>query len=183
MISIQAQFRNTMMKQLEITIGTKLSTNQYEETNVGYSYTIKEGVILVGSKSGIEEKAAHNRTTLKLIIQSLEAIASNDISFDIKIISNNYHVVQGINSWLNVWKNNGWKNSKGVLIKNIDLWKNIARLTLQHSIEAIWQTSHHLDLEACKHIAVLEVDKLKCNNQYLIKCRRLKIVKKIRMQS
>lgn len=163
-----------MMKQLTITIGTKLSTNLYEETNVDYSYRIKEGDILIGSKSGIEEKAAHNRTTLKLIIQSLEAIASNDIFFDIKIISNNYHVVQGINSWLNVWKNNGWKNSKGVLVKNLDLWKSIVRLTLQHSVEAIWKTSHHLDLE---------VYKLKCNYKYPIKRRRLKIVKKIRMQS
>ena len=167
-----------MMKQLTITIGTKLITNEYEETNVGFSINVKDEDTILQNISGNEKRTTHNRTTMKAIIQSLEAIASSDTPFDIKIISDNYHIVKGINFWYKKWLKNSWKNSKGILVKNIDLWKKFIELTFEHSIEAIWQTSYHEDLDRCKRIAKAEVSSIKYRYGYPLKRRELRIVKK-----
>mgnify|MGYP002640610194 CR=1 FL=1 len=38
------------------------------------------------------------------------------------------------NGWLEDWKTNGWKNGKGIQIKNRDLWERIAAKAEEHLV-------------------------------------------------
>jgi ribonuclease HI len=43
-----------------------------------------------------------------------------------EIYSDSNYVVEGINKWLPKWMQNEWIGSNGKVIKNVELWKNVA---------------------------------------------------------
>eukprot|EP00501_MAST-03F_sp_TOSAG23-6_P000478 GSMAST32.ASY1.ANO1.491.1 assembled CDS len=44
---------------------------------------------------------------------------------EILIKTDSKYTIKGIQMWTKNWKKNGWRSSKGSLVKNIDLWKSI----------------------------------------------------------
>lgn len=81
--------------------------------------------------SGNEKDTTNNRMELKAVTEALEEVhkmifQENEKIDNLEIISDSAYVVNAINkNWLNVWKLNGFKSSKGEDIKNIDLWLNL----------------------------------------------------------
>jgi ribonuclease HI len=56
------------------------------------------------------------------------------------------YVLEGITSWINGWKRNGWKNSAKQPVKNADLWQALDEATARHVIEWHWVKGHSGDL-------------------------------------
>lgn len=80
---------------------------------------------------GMEKQTTNNRMELKAVVESLKWIRDNRTKMikkrdykTIELYSDSAYVVNSINkNWLEVWKTNGWKTTKGDDVKNRDLWE------------------------------------------------------------
>ncbi|MGI6216182.1 MAG: ribonuclease HI [Coriobacteriales bacterium] len=72
---------------------------------------------------GGEPNTTNNKMELTAAIEGLRAIKRNDYGVDVYIDS--AYVVNGINSWVDNWQRNGWKNSKKEPVANKELWLDL----------------------------------------------------------
>lgn len=80
---------------------------------------------------GNEIKTTNNRMELTAVVQATKKIIEkNFFHCDcIEIHSDSAYVVNAINNeWIEKWRVNGWKTSKGDDIKNRDLWESLSTL-------------------------------------------------------
>ena len=80
--------------------------------------------------SGGEKATTNNRMELTAVIKALLWYTKQEFEADtIEIYSDSSYVVNAINQdWLNVWRRNGFINSKGEEVKNKDLWLKLIHL-------------------------------------------------------
>ena len=72
-------------------------------------------------------------------IQGLKALKK---SCTVRITTDSSYLKEGISSWIEGWKKNGWKNKEKTLVKNIDLWQQLDLLINQHLVEWVWVKGH-----------------------------------------
>jgi ribonuclease HI len=70
---------------------------------------------------------------------------------EIRIVSDSRYVRKGLTEWMFNWRLNNWKTSNGKTAKNVDIWKNIDRLTQNKYIEVVWVKGHsgHFENTMC----------------------------------
>ena len=110
--------------------------------------------------SGGEETTTNNRMELMAVIKGLEALKK---SCRVDVYSDSAYVVNAFEkNWVNGWKNNGWKSSKGEVL-NIDLWQKLIKETEKHDV--VWhKVKGHADNEnnnRCDALARGEIEKLR----------------------
>ena len=103
--------------------------------------------------SGGEPMTTNNRMELTAVIEALKAVKK---SSNIDLFSDSKYVIDGMTKWLENWKHNGWKGSDKKLIKNVELWKELDKLSSIHAINWHWVKGHADD--ALNN----EVDKIAC---------------------
>ena len=100
-------------------------------------------IILIGknqsSISGSENNTTNNRME---ITAAINAIKSLKIKSNVVIHTDSKYLMNGINDWINNWKNNNWKTSTKKDVKNVDLWKAIDDLSSEHTIKWNWVKGH-----------------------------------------
>ena len=81
-------------------------------------------------KSGCNPKTTNNQMELTAVVVSLRRIVSNHCKGDTyEVYSDSAYVVNSINNnWIDRWRLNGWKTSKGDAIKNVELWMECLKL-------------------------------------------------------
>ncbi len=94
--------------------------------------------------SGGEHNTTNNRMELTAAINALTAIYNTprfkDMSVSVYIDSQ--YVKNGITSWINSWKKNGWKTSAKKPVLNQDLWQTLDKLVSQMNVEWNWVKGH-----------------------------------------
>lgn len=88
---------------------------------------------------GYENNTTNNRME---ITAAINAIKSLKIKSNVVIHTDSKYLMNGINDWINNWKNNNWKTSTKKDVKNVDLWKAIDDLSSEHSIKWNWVKGH-----------------------------------------
>lgn len=110
--------------------------------------------------SGRETLTTNNRMELMAVIRGLEALKE---PCEVNVYSDSQYVVDAFNlGWIDVWKNNGWRNSAKKDVKNVDLWNDLINLNKKHAVTFI-KVKGHADNEynnRCDKIAVEEYKKL-----------------------
>lgn len=83
--------------------------------------------------SGCNQKTTNNQMELTAVVVSLRRIVSNHCKGDdYEVYSDSAYVVNSINNnWINRWRLNGWKTSKGDDVKNVELWMECLKLLSQ----------------------------------------------------
>jgi len=101
---------------------------------------------------------------LMAVIKALEKIKN---SYNIELYTDSKYVVDGINSWLEKWKKNGWKTSNKKDVLNIDLWQKLDQLLQRHNVKAYWIKGHngHPENEYCDKVAKMEALKYMQNEE------------------
>lgn len=81
---------------------------------------------------GGEKDTTNNRMELKAIIEALEDWSSpiNDII----VYTDSSYVHNGINSWIEKWKKNGWITAAKTAVLNKDLWEKLDQLRCHYNI-------------------------------------------------
>jgi len=103
--------------------------------------------------SGAEEYSTNNRMELMGAIEGLKALKR---PCHVILISDSSYLVKGITEWMDKWIDQGWKNSQGKDVANVELWKQLDELTQTHEVEAFWIKGHngHPENERCDALAV-----------------------------
>lgn len=108
---------------------------------------------------GAETLTTNNRMELTAVIKALKTLkkpCSIDITTDSK------YVRDGITSWMNQWKKNGWKTSQKKPVKNMDLWLELDTISSEHKINWHWVKGHsdHPENELADQLANAAIDEL-----------------------
>ena len=104
----------------------------------GWGVLIKNSKILNELK-GVQQQTTNNRMELIAVIEGLNSIQENA---HIEITTDSMYVNNGINQWIDNWKNNGWKTAAKKPVKNKDLWQELDELVQNYSIKWIWVKGH-----------------------------------------
>lgn len=99
----------------------------------GVHYKSKD---IVRNLCGGEENTTNNRMELLAAIRALEFL---EHPTKVNIYTDSQYVQKGISEWINGWRKNGWKTSKGTPVKNDDLWKTLDELTRCRGHEISWK--------------------------------------------
>ncbi|MEP7030857.1 MAG: ribonuclease HI [Pseudolabrys sp.] len=89
--------------------------------------------------NGGEAHTTNNRMELMAAIAALEALkrpCTVDLHTDSQYLRN------GIMSWINNWKRNGWRTADKSPVKNVDLWKRLDAALAQHDVRWHWVKGH-----------------------------------------
>lgn len=111
----------------------------------GYAYVIiKNKDEIVCTQSNAKLDTTNNIMELQAVISALQKVTTSG-NYDVEVYSDSRYVVNCINQrWYKRWIINGWKTSKGELVKNIDLWKELLSLIkLLNSVKFVWVKGHN----------------------------------------
>ena len=88
---------------------------------------------------GAERSTTNNRMELMAAIAALEALKKPcrvDMHTDSQYLRN------GIMSWINNWKRNGWRTADKKPVKNADLWRRLDAALAGHQVRWHWVKGH-----------------------------------------
>ena len=91
------------------------------------------------SLCGSAADTTNNRMELLAAIMALSALKR---SCSVKLTTDSQYVRKGITEWIHGWKLKNWQTANKHPVKNVDLWKRLDALTLQHQIEWHWVKGH-----------------------------------------
>ena len=108
---------------------------------------------------GGDKLTTNNKMELTAAIKGLEALNSK---CQVNLITDSKYVMDGINSWINGWKKNNWKNSQKKDVKNKDLWVQLDKLNSYHDVKWSWVKGHsgHFQNEKADQLANKGIDNL-----------------------
>ncbi len=131
------------------------------------------GIVIISGDKRVEisqgyKHTTNNRMELLGVIMGLEALKNTR---KVNVHSDSTYVVNGMKKgWAKKWEKNGWKKSKNELAKNIDLWKELLKLSEVHDIQFHWVRGHsgNVENERCDELAneAINSDDLKIDTGY-----------------
>ena len=89
--------------------------------------------------SGGEAMTTNNRMELMAAIASLEALTRPS---EVVLWTDSNYLKQGITSWIDGWKRNGWRNAAKEPVKNRDLWERLDAARARHRVTWRWLKGH-----------------------------------------
>jgi ribonuclease HI len=81
--------------------------------------------------SGSAKDSTNNRMELKAVIEALKILPKNST---IDLYSDSSYVLNGLSSWIESWKKNGWKTSSKKEVANQDLWQELDNLAANFNL-------------------------------------------------
>ena len=89
--------------------------------------------------NGGENHTTNNKMELTAAIQALKTFEKEST---ITLITDSKYVKDGIQSWIQNWKKNGWKTAAKKPVKNKELWIELDELIARHNITWKWVKGH-----------------------------------------
>ncbi len=101
---------------------------------------------------GGEALTTNNRMELLAAISALEALKRPSV---VDLYTDSIYVKNGITSWINGWKRNGWRTADRKPVKNEELWQRLDALTAIHTVAWHWVKGHagHAENERADELA------------------------------
>jgi len=101
-------------------------------------------VILEENKNEICLNGGNNNTTNNRmeLTAAIEALKNFQNRENITLVTDSKYVKDGIQSWIQNWKKNGWKTASKKPVKNKELWKELDELITKHNIIWEWVKGH-----------------------------------------
>lgn len=108
---------------------------------------------------GAEPHTTNNRMELTAAVKGLEVLKR---ACEVELYTDSQYLRQGMMSWMEKWKKNGWKNSKKEQVKNADLWQELDEQASKHKINWHWVKGHsgHPENERADQLANQAIDEL-----------------------
>ena len=102
------------------------------------------GVVLISGPhrkelNGGERTTTNNRMELMAAIAALEALKRPCL---VDIHTDSQYLRNGILSWINQWKLNGWRTADRKPVRNVDLWQRLDALLARHRVRWHWVRGH-----------------------------------------
>ena len=104
-----------------------------------------------------------NTTNNKMeLTAAIKALKSFEKKSTITLITDSKYVKDGIQSWIQNWKKNGWKTAAKKPVKNKELWQKLDSLSKLHKVEWKWVRGHtgHFGNEKADQLANKAIDEM-----------------------
>ena len=88
---------------------------------------------------GYHDQTTNNRMELIAVIEGLKSLKKGCFA---DVTTDSTYVKNGISSWINSWKKNGWKTASKKPVKNKELWMKLDNLVQNHNIKWKWVKGH-----------------------------------------
>lgn len=85
-----------------------------------------------------EPDTTNNRMAIRSALDVLRALRRRS---RVVLVSDSQYLVKGIEEWLPGWERAGWRRKTGA-VKNVELWKALARELRRHEVSARWVRGH-----------------------------------------
>lgn len=105
----------------------------------GWGAVLRYGEHVRELYGGEPESTTNNRMELTAPIMALEALTRECV---VHLYTDSTYVRNGITSWLNSWKKNGWMTAAKQPVKNVDLWRRLEAACARHQVEWFWVKGH-----------------------------------------
>lgn len=93
---------------------------------------------MTAERSGFSESTTNNRMELMAVISALEAVSTHGTAAGaVAMITDSEYVRQGITSWIDRWRANGWRTAAKKPVKNRELWERLD--SIAHRVKPSWQ--------------------------------------------
>ena len=89
--------------------------------------------------NGGNDNTTNNRMELTAAIEALKYVQNRE---KITILTDSKYVKDGIQTWIQNWKKNGWKTTGKKPVKNKELWIELDELISKHNITWKWIKGH-----------------------------------------
>lgn len=101
---------------------------------------------------GSEPHTTNNRMELTAAVRGLQALKE---PCEVEIITDSEYLKNGITSWIDRWKRNGWRTHSKQPVANRDLWEQLDALCQKHKCTWRWTKGHadHADNNRCDELA------------------------------
>jgi ribonuclease HI len=101
---------------------------------------------------GWEPYATNNRMELRAAIEGLRALRER---CQVELVTDSQYLRNGITSWIQRWKRNGWMTAAKQPVMNRDLWMDLDELSGRHLVTWVWTKGHasHQDNNLCDELA------------------------------
>lgn len=114
--------------------------------------------------AGGDPNTTNNRMELIAAIEGISAIKPG-VRLRVRLVSDSQYVIRGLTEWIKGWIAKDWCRGKkgGPPVKNVDLWKSLHALALQHemSYEHVRGHSGHPENEECDRMAVAAIESVR----------------------
>ena len=101
---------------------------------------------------GGERETTNNRMEMMAVIQALTA---RKRPVRVQLYTDSQYVQKGISEWIHGWKRRNWLTADKKPVKNVDLWKELDRLSGLHQVQWHWVKGHagHAENERADQLA------------------------------
>ncbi len=108
---------------------------------------------------GGEAHTTNNRMELTAAIEGLKAMSHG---VHVALTTDSEYVKRGITEWIHNWKKRGWRTSTKKPVKNTDLWQELDKLVIEHTVSWHWVRGHcgHRENEIADQLANRGIDEL-----------------------
>lgn len=89
--------------------------------------------------SGGDPQSTNNRMEMTAAIKALRILK---YPCKVTLYSDSQLLVNGMTQWIEGWKANGWKTSKGKPVLNVDLWQELEEAASHHEVTFQWIRGH-----------------------------------------
>jgi ribonuclease HI len=93
----------------------------------------------VAERCGGERETTNNKMELTAVIKALRAARKHS---EIEIHTDSQYVKNGMETWINNWKKNNWRNANKKPVKNKELWQELDKLAETIKIHWVWVKGH-----------------------------------------
>jgi ribonuclease HI len=102
--------------------------------------------------SGYEPATTNNRMEIMAAIEALRALRGPS---EVDLHTDSQYLRNGMSTWLERWKRNGWRTADRKPVKNDDLWRALDALAQTHAVRWHWVRGHdgHPENERCDELA------------------------------
>ena len=107
----------------------------------GWAYVVLSEGKMISYSSGGEAMTTNNRMELNAVIHAIEDVSLLGAG-SITISTDSQYVKNGITTWINSWKRNGWRTSSKDPVKNRELWEKLDALNAACNIRWNWVKGH-----------------------------------------
>lgn len=76
---------------------------------------------------------------------AIEALEHLDRPCMVTLLTDSLYLKQGINEWLEQWRQRGWRTASGKAVKNLDLWQRLEKAVARHQVTWKWVAGHSDD--------------------------------------
>ena len=108
-----------------------------------------------GQEKEIWGCAAHTTNNRMELTAAIEALRSLKESCEAEVVTDSEYLKNGITTWINGWKRNGWMTKSKKPVVNQDLWQELDEQVSRHKATWVWTKGHasHRDNNRCDELA------------------------------